>query len=99
MQRRMSTRDAPDAALAAQYEAFPYPARDPREEAKRLIVGSPSHLREIDHWVFGARRPASMPLPGQRSRCRVPYRGQYLDPGEAPSLIRLHHLRQERLAL
>ena len=54
--------DAADGHLAAQYEAFPYPARDPREEAKRLIIGSPSHLREIDHWVFGARRPASTPL-------------------------------------
>jgi SAM-dependent methyltransferase len=54
--------DATDARLAAQYEAFPYPRRDPRDEAKRLIVGSPGHLREIDHWVFGARRPASVPL-------------------------------------
>jgi len=54
--------DAADHQLAAQYEAFPYPARDPREEAKRLIVGSPSHLREIDHWIFGARRPATTPL-------------------------------------
>jgi SAM-dependent methyltransferase len=54
--------DATDARLAAQYEAYPYPARDPREEARRLVVGSPSHLREIDHWVFGARRPASRPL-------------------------------------
>ena len=54
--------DAPDRHLAAQYEAFPYPARDPREEARRLIVGSPSHLREIDHWIFGSRRPASVPL-------------------------------------
>lgn len=54
--------DAADAALAAQYEAYPYPQRDPRDEAKRLIVGSPSHLREIDHWIFGARRPASRPL-------------------------------------
>ena len=51
-----------DRQLAAQYEAFPYPARDPREEASRLIVGSPSHLREIDHWIFGARRPAGQPL-------------------------------------
>ena len=58
----MTIRDAPDAALAAQYEAFPYPARDPREESRRLIIGSPSHLREIDHWVFGARRPATTPL-------------------------------------
>ena len=54
--------DATDARLAEQYEAYPYPARDPRDEARRLVVGSPSHLREIDHWVFGAARPASMPL-------------------------------------
>lgn len=54
--------DAADRQLAAQYEAYPYPARDPRDEAKRLIVGSPSHLREVDHWIFGARRPASAPL-------------------------------------
>ncbi|MBV9747508.1 MAG: methyltransferase, partial [Acetobacteraceae bacterium] len=54
--------DATDTHLAAQYEAYPYPARDPKDEARRLIVGSPSHLREIDHWVFGARRPRSQPL-------------------------------------
>ncbi|WP_376099592.1 class I SAM-dependent methyltransferase [Roseomonas sp. CCTCC AB2023176] len=54
--------DAIDAHLAAQYEAFPYPARDPRDEAKRLVVGSPSHLREVDHWIFAARRPATQPL-------------------------------------
>ena len=54
--------DLTDARLAAQYEAYPYPARDPRDEAKRLIIGSPSHLREVDHWIFGARRPATQPL-------------------------------------
>jgi len=54
--------DAADAALRDQYEAFPYPARDPREEAKRLIIGSPSHLAEIDHWIFAARRPRSTAL-------------------------------------
>ena len=54
--------DAADRHLAAQYEAFPYPARDPRDEKRRLIVGSPGHLREIDHWVFGARRPRHLPL-------------------------------------
>jgi SAM-dependent methyltransferase len=54
--------DAADAQLAAQYEAYPYPARGPRDEAKRMVVGSPSHLREVDHWIFGARRPASRPL-------------------------------------
>ena len=54
--------DATDARLAAQYEAYPYPERDPKDEAKRLLVGSPSHLREVDWWVFGARRPRSRPL-------------------------------------
>ena len=49
--------DTTDNALAAQYEALPYPARDPRAELKHLWIGSPSHLREIDHWVFGGARP------------------------------------------
>ena len=56
------TADRADALLAQQYENHPYPARDPRDESKRLIVGSPGHLREIDHWVFAAGRPASTPL-------------------------------------
>jgi len=54
--------DALDAGLAAQYEAYPYPKRDPADERRRLVVGSPSHLREIDYWVFGAARPRSIPL-------------------------------------
>ncbi len=54
--------DPTDGRLAAQYEAYPYPARDPKDEARRLIIGSPSHLREIDHWVFAAARPRSRPL-------------------------------------
>ena len=54
--------DATDGRLAAQYEAYPYPKRDPRDEAKRLVIGSPSHLREIDHWVCGATRPRSAGL-------------------------------------
>jgi hypothetical protein len=41
--------------LRAQYEAYPYPARDPRDEAKRLITGSPSHLDELNHYLFGGR--------------------------------------------
>jgi len=54
--------DSADQALSEQYEAYPYPARDPRDEARRLVVGSPSHLAEVDHWIFGARRPAATPL-------------------------------------
>jgi 2-polyprenyl-3-methyl-5-hydroxy-6-metoxy-1,4-benzoquinol methylase len=54
--------DATDLRLAGQYEAYPYPKREAREEAKRLIVGSPSHLREVDYWIFGAARSAGLPL-------------------------------------
>jgi SAM-dependent methyltransferase len=57
-----SMTDATDAHLAAQYEAYPYPLRDPRDEARRMVVGSPSHLLEVDHWIFGARCPRTTPL-------------------------------------
>src|SRR5581483_6868315 len=53
----MSDREARE-----QYEALPYPARDPRDEAKRLIVGSPSHVLEIDHYIYGGRRDWSRPF-------------------------------------
>ena len=39
-------------AVRQQYEMFPYPARDPRDEAKRLVEGSPSSLNEIVHYLF-----------------------------------------------
>lgn len=45
-----------------QYEAFPYPERDPEEERKRLITGSPSLPQELDHFVFGGQRDWSRPL-------------------------------------
>ena len=38
-----------------QYEALPYPPRDPRDEARRLMTGSPSRLIEIDHYIYGGR--------------------------------------------
>lgn len=38
-----------------QYEVYPYPARDPKDEAKRLITGSPSHLDELTHFLFQGR--------------------------------------------
>lgn len=50
------------ARLGAQYEGYPYPARDPRDEARRLIVGSPSHLDEIAHYVFAGAIDRSRPL-------------------------------------
>ena len=39
----------------AQYEALPYPPRDPRDEAIRLITGTPSHILEINHYLFAGR--------------------------------------------
>ena len=53
---------AADAAMRRHYEALPYPARDPRDEAKRLIAGSPSHVLEIDHYLFAGKRDWSAPF-------------------------------------
>ena len=46
----------PGDPVLAQYEAYPYPARDPDDEAKRLISGSPSSLPEVNHYLFEGRR-------------------------------------------
>ena len=48
--------------LRVQYENYPYPARNPEDEAKRLIEGSPSHILEIEHHVFAGRRDRSRPF-------------------------------------
>lgn len=45
-----------------QYETYPYPARHPRDEAKRLITGSPSHLDELNHYVFAGALDFSAPF-------------------------------------
>ena len=44
------------------YENHPYPSRDPAEEAKRLVTGSPSHLAEVDHYLFRGARDRSKPF-------------------------------------
>ena len=41
--------------VRAQYETLPYPPRDPRDEAIRLITGTPSHILEINHYLFAGR--------------------------------------------
>ncbi len=51
-----------DDPVRRQYEAYPYPARDPREEAARLVTGSPSHLAEVDHFLFAGRRDFDKPF-------------------------------------
>lgn len=45
-----------------QYEVYPYPARDPKDERKRLITGSPSLPAEIDHFLFEGRYDPAQPM-------------------------------------
>lgn len=45
-----------------QYEAYPYPERNPADERKRLIVGSPSMPIEMDHFLWGGARDWSKKL-------------------------------------
>lgn len=56
------TDNSRSAAVHAQYESYPYPARDPGDEAKRLITGSPSHLLEISHYLNRGRLDLSKPF-------------------------------------
>jgi len=51
-----------DDPVRVQYEAYPYPVRNPTDETRRLITGSPSHIDEFNHYVFGGRRDFSKPF-------------------------------------
>ena len=51
-----------DDPLRLQYEAYPYPPRDPADEKARLITGSPSHIAEINHYLFAGRRDFRKPF-------------------------------------
>jgi len=51
-----------DQLVQSQYEAYPYPERNPADEKKRLIIGSPSNLAEVNHYVFGGARDLTQPL-------------------------------------
>ncbi len=48
--------------VADQYEAYPYPSRNPQDEKTRLIDGSPSNLKEVDHYVFAGARDFRLPF-------------------------------------
>jgi len=45
-----------------QYENFPYPFRDPKDEDKRLVTGSPSTRDEINHFLYAGARDWSQPF-------------------------------------
>jgi SAM-dependent methyltransferase len=49
-------------AVRGQYEAYPYPPRNPADEAQRLIKGSPSNLWELNHYCFGGRLDLRQPF-------------------------------------
>ena len=90
-----------DGAVEAQYEAYPYPARDPRDEAKRLIVGSPSHLVEVNHFVFAGRRDFSRPFRalvagGGTGDAAIMLAQQLADRGAAGSVVWLDMSRAAR---
>jgi len=48
--------------VQAQYEAYPYPERNPADEKTRLITGSPSLPQEMDHYLWGGQRDWTKPL-------------------------------------
>lgn len=48
--------------VTTQYNTYPYPHRDPADERRRLITGSPSWPVEMDHYLFAGRRDWSQPL-------------------------------------
>jgi SAM-dependent methyltransferase len=51
-----------DDPVRDQYEAYPYPDRNPADEGQRLITGSPSHLDELNHYVFAGGRDFAQPF-------------------------------------
>ena len=92
-----------DDPVRGQYEAYPYPARNPGDEAARLITGSPSHRDELNHYLFGGRRDfskefraliagggtgdAAIMLAQQLADTGGPGRVVYLDPSAAARAV------------
>ena len=83
-----------DDPVRRQYESLPYPPRDPADEAKRLITGSPSHLLEVDHYLFAgkrdfARRFRALVAGGGTGDATIMLAQQFADRGVD---ARVHHL-------
>ena len=58
----MNNRTKIDKLVELQYESYPYPERDPLDEKRRLVTGSPSNLAEVNHYIFGGKMDLSKPL-------------------------------------
>ena len=56
----MSQKNDPSSNYApnvrAQYEDYPFPLRDPRDESKRLVVTELDCLAKLNHYCFGGRQ-------------------------------------------
>jgi SAM-dependent methyltransferase len=52
--------DGGESAARRQYEVFPYPPPNNGDDA--IATGSPSHLLEIDHFLFGGKRDWTRPF-------------------------------------
>jgi len=83
-----------DDPVRGQYEAYPYPNRDPRDEARRLVTGSPSNLPEINHYLFTGRRDFAQPFRalvagGGTGDATVMLAQQLADRGDAGEVIHL----------
>lgn len=46
---------SPEQSIKAQYEAFPYPVRDPADESHRLLKTIIDGIPSINHFVFGGK--------------------------------------------
>ncbi len=42
--------------VRAQYEEYPFPLRDPRDETRRLVVAEQESLGKLNHFCFGGRQ-------------------------------------------
>lgn len=49
-----------ETTVKKQYQDYPYPHRDPADEKKRLVSGTPSNFNELEHYVYGGRLPKSL---------------------------------------
>ena len=90
-----------DDPVHEQYEAYPYPARDPRDEARRLVVGSPSDLAELNHHLFAGRRDFARPFRalvagGGTGDATIMLAQQLADRGAAGEVVHLDLSRASR---
>ncbi len=99
--------------MTEQNEAIPYPERDPKDEAKRLVIGSPSHPIEMDHHLFGGQRDWSksmkilvagggtgdtvVQLAHVLTRAGAPYEITYVDRSKAARSIAEARLAKRKL--